>query len=88
MNTISGGHIDRIVGACETWTEQEKFCRPVPLSQVAANGYSLNISRYVDTAEAKPPVDLAQVQQDLARHRARCAELEKQVNEQLARLGL
>lgn len=88
MNTISDGHIDRIVGACETWTEQEKFCRPVPLSQVAANGYSLNISRYVDTAEAKPPVDLAQVQQDLARHRARCAELEKQVNEQLARLGL
>ena len=87
-NTISDETLDRIVSACEMRTDQEKFCRAVPLTEVLENGCSLTISRYVDLSEKTPPVDLAQVQSDLKRHRARCLSLEQEVNQYLSRLGL
>lgn len=88
INTISDEDIDRIVTVCRDRTEQNGFSRSVPLSLIEENEFSLNISRYVSAAEEEPPVDLKQVREELAFHRAQCARLQQEMDRYLSRLGL
>ena len=41
------------------FADVERYARVVPLSEIEKNDYNLNISRYVETAEAQEKVDLA-----------------------------
>ena len=88
QNTISDGALERIVSAYSAWEEVPGYCRPVSSEEIRENGYNLNISRYVDTREPEPDLDLASIQKDLSARRARCRALEKEVDAYLSRLGL
>ena len=48
----------------------------------------MNIPRYVDTFEEEAPIDLQQVQSNIARLKAEIAEAEKQMDTYLKELGL
>jgi type I restriction enzyme M protein len=60
QNQLTEAHIDRIV---ETYQkrpkETERYARRVPMKEIEANDFNLNISRYVSTAQDEMEIDLA-----------------------------
>ena len=50
-NKLRASDIRRIVDAYDARKDVERFCRAVPIDEVRANDYNLNIPRYVDSSE-------------------------------------
>ena len=50
-NKLRSSDIRRIVDAYIAREDVDRFCRAVPKDEVRANGYNLNIPRYVDSSE-------------------------------------
>jgi len=48
---------DRIVDAFASWTTEDGVARTVGIDEIAANGYTLNDSLYVDTTEPEEQID-------------------------------
>ena len=81
-------HIDAIVEAYQNRAEKEKFAHVATLEEIKENEYNLNIPRYVDTFEEEAPIDLQQVQSNIARLKAEIADAEKKMDAYLKELGL
>jgi type I restriction enzyme M protein len=47
------------VAAVRAYGDVDKYARVVPIEEIAKNEFNLNISRYVETAEAQEKVDVA-----------------------------
>ena len=84
-NVIPDEDIDEIVQAYKDRKDIPKFARVVPMSEIADNDFNLNISRYVDTSEDVPDVDLDAVREQISGidkdMRKASAELEKAFRE-------
>jgi type I restriction enzyme M protein len=65
QNKLLPEHIEKVVAAYLARADEAKFSRVVPLSEIVANDYNLNIPRYVDTFEAEISIDLDEVAADL-----------------------
>lgn len=61
QNALTDDHVRKIVETYERRDPVEKYAYPAPLSEVAENGYNLNIPRYVDTFEEEEEIDLGAV---------------------------
>lgn len=83
-------HIGKIVSTYQHRLEEPRYSRRVPMSEIAdeKNGYNLNISRYVSTAEAEIEIDLAEVHRSLTNIDKRAREATSRHNEFLKELGL
>lgn len=83
-------HIGKIVSTYQHRTEEPRYSRRVPMSEIAdeKNGYNLNISRYVSTAEAEAVIDLANVHQSLVNIDKLVKEATGLHNDYLKDLGL
>lgn len=90
QNRMSPKHIDKIVSTYQFRTEEPRYSRRVPLSEIAdeKNGYNLNISRYVSTSEAEEEIDLTEVNTSLVEIEKRVRAATAQHNEFLRELGL
>ena len=88
QNHLSDQHIARIVETYRDRSEQARYSRRVPLQEIIANDYNLNISRYVSTAEAEKEIDLAATHAELVKIEAELREATKKHNEFLKELGL
>ncbi|EKT64753.1 type I restriction-modification system subunit M [Providencia burhodogranariea] len=58
-NRLRSQDIYKIVEVFTKQLEQPRFSRMVPLSEIAANDYNLNIPRYIDSSEAEDLHDLS-----------------------------
>ena len=65
QNKLRPADVDRIVSTYRERTAQEKYSYVATVAEVKANGYNLNIPRYVDTFEAEEAVDLKAVAKEL-----------------------
>jgi len=65
QNKLRAEDVDRIVSTYRERSTQPKYSHVAPLSELKANGYNLNIPRYVDTFEAEDAVDLKAVAKEL-----------------------
>jgi type I restriction enzyme M protein len=67
QNRMLPSHISKIISTYQHRTEEPRYSRRVPMSEIAdeKNGFNLNISRYVSTAEAEVEIDLAAVHASL-----------------------
>ncbi len=92
QNSLRAQDIDRIheahSAAFHNGVEEEKYCRLVPMGEIAGNDYNLNIARYIDTSEAEVPVDIAGVLGQLAVISGQLAEVDAQLDGYLVELGL
>ena len=88
QNRLREEDIARIVSAYEGFADVERFARVVPIAELEANDWNLNISRYVDTAGPQPEVDLAAELQKLEELQQRRHEAEQEMWHQLRKLGL
>ncbi len=58
QNSLTEEHIKQIVDTYQFRSEIERYSRKVSMEEIEKNGYNLNISRYISTAEPEPIIDL------------------------------
>lgn len=90
QNRLEPKHIARIVSTYQHRTEEPRYSRRVPMSEIAdeKNGYNLNISRYVSTAQQEEEIDLATVHQRLMEINEKIIQATREHNKYLEELGL
>ncbi|MCD8353969.1 MAG: type I restriction-modification system subunit M [Clostridiales bacterium] len=88
QNELGQVHIDAIVDAYMSRTEQARFAHVATLDEIRENGYNLNIPRYVDNFEEEEPVDIEEVKGNIERLKGEIAIAEAQMAQYLKELGL
>jgi type I restriction enzyme M protein len=77
QNHLSDENISRIVRVFHGWLDEDRFSRVVDSSEVADNGFNLNIARYVDTTEPIRPIHVQkefEILRGLVGHRDKAEE--------------
>jgi len=85
------GEPNDILDIVETYKyrkETERYSRKVSMEEIKKNGYNLNISRYVSTAEDEVQIDLKEVNEKLTSINERIEIKTKEHNEYLKQLKL
>ena len=57
-NDLSQANVDKLAAAFHAYADVDRFARVVPVDEVIANDYNLNLTRYVQTAEPEPEIDV------------------------------
>ena len=83
QNDLKKETIDKIVNAYKERKNIDKFSNVTTLEEIQMNDYNLNIPRYVDTAEAEPPVDLGSQIRELNEIERESKESSKEICEML-----
>ena len=87
QNMLTQTQIANIATAYQNRQSTDKYAHLATLEEIAANGYNLNIPRYVDTFEAEAEIDLTAVRAERAQLQARLSELENEMAGYLKELG-
>lgn len=87
QNVLRDEDVAKIARAFEAFKDVEKYARVVDLAEIEENDFNLNISRYVETAEAAEKVDVAAALAKLRELEGKRAEAEARMNGFLKELG-
>ena len=87
QNRLRDQDIEHITKTFRAYADVTKYARIVPLAEVEQNDWSLNISRYVDTAEEERRIDVAEAVRELRALERKRATAEAAMNQYLAELG-
>jgi len=87
QNYLRDEDIAKIAATFHAFTESDKYSRIVALDEIAGNDFNLNISRYVETAEAAEKVDVAAAIAKLRELEKARAAAEAKMNGYLKELG-
>ena len=87
QNTLTNANVETLAGAFHGFADIEKLARVVPISEIEANGFNLNISRYVQTGADTESVDVAAEVAKLRDLIANRNQAEAVMLEHLQRLG-
>jgi len=89
QNSLNDANINSIVDTYKNRPEEvERYARRVSIEEIEKNGYNLNISRYVSTAEDEIEIDLDKVNERLTSINERIETKTKEHNEYLKELKL
>jgi type I restriction enzyme M protein len=88
QNRLLPEHIEKIINAYQFRKEEERYARRVPIGEIEANGYNLNISRYISTALAEEEIDLQSVNEEMLSLDEKITEAKDKHNAFLNELGL
>ena len=88
QNTLNKDNIKNIVETYKYRQETDRYSRKVSMDEIEKNGYNLNISRYVSTAEDEIEIDLDKVNERLTSINERIETKTKEHNEYLKELKL
>lgn len=88
QNELLEPHVKKIVKAYDSNTDVEKYMRVVSVQEIKDNDYNLNISRYIDTTEPEPEVDIEQVKINIKELEDKEEEIDKKLAEYLKELGI
>ncbi len=88
QNVLLDQHIDKIVDTYQHRREEPRYAKRVPMDQIAAEGYNLNISRYISTAIPEPEIDLKATHADLVKIQKATQKATARHNQYLKELGL
>ena len=79
QNHLSDEHIEKIIETYKQRPESiERYARCVGMSEIKANDYNINISRYISTAKPEVEIDMSATYKELV-------EIEKQIQESTAK---
>lgn len=88
QNSLTENNIESIVETYKYRNEIERYSRRVSIEEIEKNGYNLNISRYVSTAEDEIQIDLKEVNAKLVDINKRIETATAEHNKFLHELGL
>lgn len=86
-NYLRADDIKKIVAAFQAFKDAPKYARVVSFDEIEKNDFNLNISRYVETAEATEKVDVASAIAKLRELEGKRAAAEAKMNGYLKELG-
>ena len=87
QNYLRDDDVRKITAAFLAFKDVEKYARVVGLDEIAKNDFNLNISRYVETADAAETVEVGHAITMLRELEAKRAEVEAKMNGYLKELG-
>ncbi|MCK6545747.1 type I restriction-modification system subunit M [Myxococcota bacterium] len=87
QNYLRDEDVQKIVGTFRAFTDVEKYARVVGLDEIEKNDWNLNLSRYVETADAEEKVDVAEAIAKLRELEKKRTEAEARMNAFLKELG-
>lgn len=88
QNTLADAHINKIVETYQHRKEEKRYSRRVEMAEIEENGYNLNISRYVSTAQAEEEIDLQATHTELVEAEKSIKAAKDKHNTFLKELGL
>jgi type I restriction enzyme M protein len=87
QNYLRNEDVTKIVASVHAFKDAAKYARVVGLDEIEKNDWNLNISRYVETADAAEKVDVATAIAKLRELEGKRAEVETKMNAYLKELG-
>lgn len=88
QNILRDEDISKIVDTYNKREAVEKYSAVVSRDLIRENDYNLNIPRYVDTFEEEEPIDIKEVQKNIASIESELAQVQKEMAGYLKELGL
>ena len=88
QNSITEENVQKILNAYKNRKDIEKFCHVASMKEIEENGYNLNITRYVDTFDEEPELDLAEIDKELKEATAERDSLMKEYEKFAKELGI
>jgi type I restriction enzyme M protein len=87
QNFLRDEDIEKIVASFEEFTDVERFCRVVEMSEIEENNSNLSIGRYVETTEPEPEIDIEATWREIKQLESQRSEQMKEVKKYLEELG-
>jgi type I restriction enzyme M protein len=87
QNRLRAQDVEKIVATFRSFADVPKYARVVALEEIEKNDFNLNMSRYIETADAAVKVDVAHALAKLRELEGRRAEAEAKMNGYLKELG-
>jgi type I restriction enzyme M protein len=88
QNVLVDEHIEKIVETYQNRREEERYSKRISMERIAEEGYNLNISRYISTAQAEEEIVLADTHAKLVEIEKTIASAREKHNQFLKELGL
>jgi len=88
QNQLSEEHIDKIIDTYKDRKEEDRYSRRVGMKEIEENGFNLNISRYISTADSEEEIDLQAVHAELDEAENSIRAAKEKHNAFLEELGL
>ena len=88
QNRLRPEDIDKILSTYQFRRPEDRYARRVPMDEIETNGYNLNISRYISTAEVEEEIDLSAVNAELITLAQKIEKARERHNAFLKELGL
>lgn len=79
-NVLLDTHIEQIMQVFDSKTNVEHFAQSIHFERVAANGYNLSVSSYVEAKDNREVVDIAQLNADLKTTVSKIDQLRKDID--------
>ncbi|HEY8857594.1 MAG TPA: type I restriction-modification system subunit M [Rugosibacter sp.] len=86
QNQLTDAHINKIIDTYQFRKEEERYSKRVSMERIAEEGYNLNISRYISTANAEVEIDLSTINAELVDLEKKIKDATKRHNEFLTEL--
>ncbi|MFD3157955.1 type I restriction-modification system subunit M [Haloimpatiens sp. FM7330] len=86
-NKLRDEDIQKIVETFDNFEAVDKYAEVIELKDIEENDFNLNISRYVDTTEPEPEVDIDLVLDDIRELKFKIVDNEEKLNGYLEELG-
>ncbi|GMQ56430.1 type I restriction-modification system subunit M [Vallitalea sediminicola] len=87
MNELSDGDIKAIIDTYDGYEFVDKYAEVIDIDTIKKNEYNLNISRYVDTTEPDPEIDINAVAKRISERETKLEKSRNQINEFMCELG-
>jgi type I restriction enzyme M protein len=87
QNYLRDAEVKRIAATIHAFKDVPKYARVVDLAEIEKNDFNLNISRYLETADAAEKIDVAAAIVELREAERRRSEAEANMNGFLKELG-
>jgi type I restriction enzyme M protein len=88
QNQLTDEHIAKIIDTYQFRKEEDRYSKRIGMERIAEEGYNLNISRYISTAEQEIAIDLSATHDELIEIEKRIRESTAKHNAFLKELGL
>ena len=88
QNQLTEEHIAKIIATYQFRNEEERYSKRISMERIAKEGYNLNISRYISTAQQETEIDLAATRGELVEIENTIQKAANKHNEFLKELGL
>jgi type I restriction enzyme M protein len=88
QNHLRDEDVKLITDTYRARAERERYSHIASFEEIEANGFNLNIPRYVDTFEPEPEVDLQAVQTEIGELETQLAQTRERMNLYMKELGI